>query len=172
VEENIRGFEGTYPKVGKPIYIDPSSAVIGNVELGDHVSVWPHAVIRGDDAAIHVGSWTNIQDNCVVHGDADHDTRIGEYCVVGHGAIIHGCAIDDGCMVGMGSILLNGVVVGKGCLIGAGTLLTEGKSFPPGSLILGSPGSVVRALSPEERAGIRAAATSYWEKAVKHLKQR
>ena len=72
--KNIRGFECTYPKVGKPIYIDPSSTVIGNVELGDHVSVWPHAVIRGDDAAIHVGSWTNIQDNCVVHGDADHDT--------------------------------------------------------------------------------------------------
>jgi carbonic anhydrase/acetyltransferase-like protein (isoleucine patch superfamily) len=161
VEKNIRGFEGTYPKVGKPIYIDPSSAVIGNVELGDHVSVWPHAVIRGDDAAIHVGSWTNIQDNW-----------IGEYCVVGHGALIHGCAIDDGCMVGMGSILLNGVVVGKGCLIGAGTLLTEGKSFPHGSLILGSPGSVVRALSPEEIAGIRAAATSYWEKAMKHLRQR
>ncbi len=168
--EIIRGFEGRYPKLGEPIYIDPSSAVIGNVELGGHVSIWPHAVIRGDQSTIRVGAWTNIQDNCVVHGDAGHDTRIGEYCVVGHGALIHGCTIDDGCMVGMGSIILNGVIVGKGCIIGAGTLLTEGKSFPPDSLILGSPGKVVRDLSPEEIAGIRAAAKFYWDKAVGHLK--
>ena len=168
----IRGFEGTYPQIGEPIYIDLSSVVIGNVALGDHVSIWPHAVIRGDDSAISVGSWTNIQDNCVVHGDAASNTRIGQYCVVGHGAIIHGCTIDDGCMVGMGSIILNGVVVGKGCLIGAGTLLTEGKHFPSGSLILGSPGKVVRTLSSEEIAGIRAAAKSYWDKALWHLKQR
>jgi carbonic anhydrase/acetyltransferase-like protein (isoleucine patch superfamily) len=170
--ENVRGFEGTYPQLGEPIYIDHSSVVIGNVVLGDHVSVWPHAVIRGDDSAISVGSWTNIQDNCVVHGDAEHNTRIGKYCVVGHGAIIHGCTIDDSCMIGMGSILLNGVIVGKGCLIGAGTLLTEGKSFPPSSVILGSPGKVVRKLSSEEIAGIRAAAKSYWNKAMGHLKQR
>ena len=169
--ENVRGFGGTYPHFGEPVYIDPSSVVIGNVELGDHASVWPHAVIRGDDSAIRVGSWTNIQDNCVVHGDAASNTRIGNYCVVGHGAIIHGCTIDDGCMVGMGSILLNGVMVGKGCVIGAGTLLTEGKRFPAGSLILGSPGKVVRPLRSEEIASIRAAAKSYWDKAVGHQKQ-
>jgi len=165
----IRGFKGYYPKLGDPIYIDPLSAVIGNVELGDHVSIWPHAVVRGDPYAIRIGSWTNIQDNCVVHGDTDHDTRIGEYCVVGHGALIHGCTIEDGCMVGMGSIILNGVTVGTGCIIGAGTLLTPGKTFPPRSMILGSPGNVVRALSPEEITSIRAAAKSYWEKARGHM---
>ena len=165
----IRGFKGYYPKLGDPIYIDPLSAVIGNVELGDHVSIWPHAVVRGDPYAIRIGSWTNIQDNCVVHGDTNHDTWIGEYCVVGHGALIHGCTIEDGCMVGMGSIILNGVTVGTGCIIGAGTLLTPGKTFPPRSMILGSPGNVVRALSPEEITGIRAAAKSYWEKAKGHM---
>ena len=167
--DRIRGFEGYYPKLGNPIYIDPLSAVIGNVELGDHVSVWPHAVIRGDPYAIRIGSWTNIQDNCVVHAGPDHITRIGEYCVVGHGAILHGCTIGDGCMVGMGSIIMNDVVVGQGCLIGAGTLLTEGKTLPPGSLILGSPGKVVRELSLEEIAGIREAARSYWDRAMGHV---
>jgi len=172
VTDNIRGFKGYYPKLGEPIYIDPLSAVIGNVELGDHVSIWPHAVIRGDPYAIRIGSWTNIQDNCVVHGDTDHDTWIGEYCVVGHGALIHGCTIEDGCMIGMGSIILNGVTVGKGCIIGAGTLLTPGKTFPPGRMILGSPDNVVRELSSEEIAGIREAAESYWEKALGHMTQR
>ncbi|RZN33667.1 MAG: gamma carbonic anhydrase family protein [Methanophagales archaeon ANME-1-THS] len=167
----MRGFEGFNPKLGEPVYIDPLSVVIGNVELGDHVSIWPHAVIRGDPYAIHIGSWTNIQDNCVVHGDMNHDTWIGEYGVVGHGAILHGCRIEDGCMVGMGSIILNGVTVGAGCIIGAGTLLTPGKTFPPGSMILGSPGDVVRDLSPEEIAGIRAAARYYWEKALGHMRQ-
>lgn len=164
-----RAFKGKRPILGSPVYIDPSSVVIGNVELGDHVSVWPHAVIRGDPTAIRIGSWTNIQDNCVVHAEHEHIVKIGEYCIVGHGAIIHGCTIEDGCMVGMGSIIMNDVTVGQGCLIGAGALLTEGKTFPPGSLILGSPGKVVRELSPDEIAGIREAAKSYWEKALDHM---
>ena len=169
--DRIRGFEGYYPHVGDPVYIDPLAAVIGNVELADHVSIWPHAVVRGDPTPIRIGSWTNIQDNCVVHAEHEHLTGIGEYCVVGHGAIIHGCTIEDGCMVGMGSIIMNGVTVGKGSIVGAGTLLTEGKNFPPGSLILGSPGKVVRDLSPEEIAGIRVAARYYWDKAMGHIKQ-
>jgi carbonic anhydrase/acetyltransferase-like protein (isoleucine patch superfamily) len=172
VTGNIRRFEGYYPIMGDPVYIDPSSVVIGNVEMGDHVSIWPHAVLRGDPTAIRIGSLTNIQDNCVVHAEHGHVTRLGEYCVVGHGAIVHGCTIEDGCMVGMGSIIMNDVTVGKGGIVGAGTLLTEGKSFPPGSLILGSPGNVVRELSPEEIGEIKEAALSYWDKAAAHLKQR
>jgi len=170
VTDTIRGFVSHFPKLNEPIYIDPSSVVIGNVELGDHVSVWPNAVLRGDPTAIRIGSWTSIQDNCVVHAEHEHVTRIGEYCVVGHGSIVHGCTIEDGCMVGMGSIIMNDVTVGKGCLIGAGTLLTEGKTIPPGSLILGSPGKVVRDLSPEEIDGITEAAKSYWDKTAAHLK--
>jgi len=169
VTDNIRGFEGYYPKVGEPVYIDPLSAVIGNVELGDHVSVWPKAVIRGDPYTIRIGSWTNIQDNCVVHGDTGFETRVGEYCVVGHGAIVHGCTIGDGCMIGMGAIILKGVKVGKGCIIGAGTLLTEGKTFSSGSLIYGSPGKVMRTLSPDESAQIKEDAKYYWDKALKHV---
>ncbi len=169
MSERLRGFKGYYPKLGKPIYLDPLSAVIGNVELGDHVSVWPYAVIRGDPYVIRIGSWTNIQDNCVVHGDTGYETRVGEYCVIGHGAIVHGCTIGDGCMVGMGAIILKGVTVGNGCIIGAGTLLTEGKTYPPGSLIYGTPGNVVREVSPEERAQIKEDATYYWGKALKHI---
>jgi carbonic anhydrase/acetyltransferase-like protein (isoleucine patch superfamily) len=172
VLDRIRGYEGYYPKVAEPVYLDPLSAVIGNVELGDHVSVWPNAVIRGDPSSIRIGAWTNIQDNCVVHGDTGYETLVGEYCVVGHGAIVHGCTIEDGCMIGMGAIILMGVRVGRGCIIGAGTLLPPGKTYPPGSLILGSPGKVVRDLSSEEIVSIREDARSYWEKALGHLKQR
>ncbi|MBN1762529.1 MAG: gamma carbonic anhydrase family protein [Methanomicrobia archaeon] len=161
----MRRFGSYYPKLAEPVYIDPASVVIGNVELGDHVSVWPNAVLRGDPTAIHIGSWTNIQDNCVVHAEHEHVTRIGEYCLVGHGAIVHGCTIGDGCMVGMGSIIMNDVTLSEGCIVGAGTLLTEGKSFPPGSMIFGSPGRVVRSLAVDEIASIREQAASYWAKA-------
>jgi len=158
-----------FPKMGDPIYIDPLGAVIGDVELGDHVSIWSNAVVRGDPCAIRIGAWSNIQDNCTVHAGPDNTANIGKYCVVGHGVILHGCTIGNGCMVGMGSIVMNNAVLGDRCLIGAGTLITEGKTFPPGSLILGSPGKVVRQLKPEDIAGIREAAKDYWDKALGHM---
>jgi carbonic anhydrase/acetyltransferase-like protein (isoleucine patch superfamily) len=167
----IRGFEGYYPKLAEPLYIDPLATVIGNVELDDHVSVWPNAVIRGDPYEIRIGAWSNIQDNCIVHGDASYTTRIGEYCVVGHGAIVHGCTVEDGCIVGMGSIILTKVTVGTGCIVGAGALLPPGKTYPSGSMILGSPGRVVRSLTVDEIAGIREHAASYWAKAQGHVKE-
>ena len=114
---SVRGFKDYYPKLGKPIYLDPLSAVIGNVELGDHVSVWPYAVIRGDPYVIRIGSWTNIQDNCVVHGDTGYETRVGEYCVIGHGAIVHGCTIGDGCMIDNLVQIGHNVKIGKHCVI-------------------------------------------------------
>jgi carbonic anhydrase/acetyltransferase-like protein (isoleucine patch superfamily) len=158
-----------FPKLGTPIYIDPHSTVIGDVDVEDHVSIWPHAVLRADPWHIRISAWTNIQDNCVVHAGSGYATKVGEYCVVGHGAILHGCTIGNGCMVGMGSTVMNGAIIGDGCLIGAGTLVTEEKTFPPGSLILGSPGKVVRELSPDEIAGIRGSAKKYWEKALEHM---
>lgn len=167
----IRGFEGHYPNLAEPVYIDPLATVIGNVELGDHVSVWPNAVIRGDPYEIHIGAWSNIQDSCIVHGDAGHATHIGKYCVVGHGAIVHGCTVEDGCIVGMGSIILTGVIVGAGSIIGAGALLPPRKIYPPGSMILGSPGRVVRSLTVDEIADIREDAASYWAKAQGHVNE-
>ena len=172
MEERIRGYQGLFPKLGDPIYIDPLGAVIGDVELGDHVSIWSNAVVRGDPCAIRIGPWTNIQDNCTVHAGPDNVVRIGRYCVVGHGAILHGCTIGDDCMIGMGSIVMNRATLGAGCLVGAGTLVTEGKTFPPGSLILGSPGKMVRELKPDEIEAIREAAIHYWNTAVGHMKEK
>ena len=171
MEGRIRSFQGMFPKMGDPIYIDPLGAVIGDVELGEHVSIWSNAVVKGDPCAIRIGAWSNIQDNCTVHAGPDNTAYIGEYCVVGHGAILHGCTIGNGCMVGMGSIVMNDAVLGDGCLVGAGTLITEGKTFPPGSLIMGSPGKVMRQLTLEEIAGIREAAEHYWDKALGHMKE-
>lgn len=172
MEDRIRGYQGLFPKLGNPIYIDPLGAVIGNVELGDHVSIWPNAVVRGDPYLISIGPWTNIQDNCTVHADSDNITRIGGYCVVGHRAILHGCTIGDSCMIGMGSIVMNRANLEEGCLVGAGTLITEGKTFPSGSLILGSPGKVVRELKPDEIEAISEAARHYWDTALGHMKEK
>lgn len=172
MEDRIRSFRGIFPKMGDPVYIDPLGAVIGDVVLGDHVSIWSNAVLRGDPCAIRIGSWTNIQDNCTVHAGPDNSVAVGMYCVVGHGAILHGCTIGNGCMIGMGSIVMNNAVLGDGCLVGAGTLITEGKTFPPGNLIMGSPGKMVRRLTPEEITGIREAAEDYWDRALGHMQNR
>ncbi|MCL7412092.1 MAG: gamma carbonic anhydrase family protein [ANME-2 cluster archaeon] len=172
MEGRIRGFQGMFPKMGDPIYIDPLGAVIGNVVLGDHVSIWSNAVVKGDPYAIRIGPWSNIQDNCTVHAGPDNIVTVGGYCVVGHGAILHGCTIGNGCMIGMGSIVMNNAVLGDGCLVGAGTLITEGKVFPPGSLIMGSPGKVVRQLTPEEITDIREAAKDYWDRALGHMQNK
>jgi len=169
IEERIRGYQGIFPKLCDPIYIDPLGAVIGNVELCDHVSIWSNAVVKGDPCPISIGPWTNIQDNCTVHVGPDNVASIGGYCVVGHGAILHGCTIGGGCMIGMGSIVMNRATLGDGCLVGAGTLITEGKTFPPGNLILGSPGKVVRELNPDEIEAIHEAARHYWDTALGHM---
>lgn len=171
MEDRIRGYQGLFPRLGDPVYIDPLGAVIGNVELGDHVSIWPNAVVRGDPYPISIGPWTNIQDNCTVHAGPENDVKIGGHCVVGHGAILHGCKIGEGCMIGMGSIVMNRANLGDGCIVGAGTLITEGKTFPPGSLILGSPGKVVRELKPDEIMAVREAARHYWDTALGHMKK-
>jgi len=172
MNDRIRGYAGKFPKMGKPIYIDPLATVIGDVELGDYVSIWPNAVIRGDSLIICIGSWSNIQDNCMVHAGPHTITEIGEYCTVGHGAILHGCSIGNNCMVGMGSIVMNGANIGDYCMIGAGTLITEGKIFPARSLIIGSPGKVVRELTVEEISGIREAAEHYWDNALVYMQKK
>ena len=171
MKDRIREYQGLSPKFCDPVYIDPLGAVIGDVELGDHVSIWAYAVIRGDPYTISIGPWTNIQDNCTVHAGPEN-TTIGRYCVVGHGSILHGCIIGDCCMIGMGSIVMNRATLGDGCLVGAGTLITEGKTFPPGSLIIGSPGKVVRVLKPDEIKAIREAARQYWDTALRHIESR
>ncbi len=129
----------------------PGSVLIGNVTVGDDSSVWYNAVVRGDRAAIVIGSRTSVQDCTVVHADTDFPCHIGNGVTVGHGSIIHGCTIGDNTLIGMGSVIMNGAVVGRDCLIGAGSVVTQGKKIPDGMLALGSPAKVVRPLTEEEK---------------------
>ena len=147
--------------LGKTIFIAKSADVVGKVKLGNFISVWFQAVIRGDVDTITIGDRTNIQDGTVVHVAPGYPTVIGEGVSIGHNAIIHGCEIGDNVLVGMGAIILNGAKIGDNSIVGAGSLVTQGKVFPPNSLIMGSPAKVARELKPEEIEAIRDNAQEY-----------
>ncbi|WKY45319.1 gamma carbonic anhydrase family protein [Eubacteriaceae bacterium ES2] len=147
--------------LGKTVFIAKSADVVGRVKLGNYVSIWFQAVLRGDVDSITIGDRTNIQDGTVVHVAPGHPTVIGDGVSVGHNAIIHGCAIGDNVLVGMGAIILNGAQIGDNSIVGAGALVTQGKVFPPNSLIIGSPAKAVRVLSEEEIQAIRDNAEEY-----------
>lgn len=155
-------FDGVAPEVPDSAWVADSAEVIGRVELGEEVSIWPTTVIRGDQREpVRIGRGSNVQDGCVLHSDAGQPLTIGEHVTVGHKVVLHGCTIGDGSLVGIGAVVLNGAVIGPDCLVGAGALVTEGKQFPAGSLIVGSPATVKRTLTPEQIAGLRASAAHY-----------
>ena len=133
------------------VRIARGAIVYGDVTIGEKSTVWYNAVVRGDQSTIDIGKYTNIQDNCTVHVDDNNSVKIGDYVTIGHGAIIHGCTIGNHCLIGMGAIILNGAVIEDNCIIGAGTLVTQGKVIPEGSMVLGSPGKVIRSITEEER---------------------
>lgn len=149
------------PQLGKGVYIARGAVVIGDVTLGDHASVWFNAVLRGDINRIVVGHHSNVQDNAVLHLADEHPCLVGNYVTVGHSAIVHACTVQDECLIGMGAIILDGAVIGEQSIVGAAALVTQGTTFPPGSLILGSPAKAVRALSQDERQRIRHWAEKY-----------
>lgn len=142
-------------------FIHPLAFVAGDVTVGAHVSIWPMAVVRGDTAAVTIGSDSNIQDGTVVHVDHGVPCSIGERVAVGHRAIIHGATVEDDCLIGMGAILLNRVRVGSGSIVGAGAVCPEGMEIPADSLVLGVPARIVRDTTAEERARIRRTVESY-----------
>ena len=148
-------------------WIAPSATVIGMVVLEHNASVWFNVVIRGDDEVITIGENSQLQDGCVLHVDPGFPVTIGKNVSIGHMAMLHGCTIGDGSLIGIKSVILNGAIIGKNCLIGANTLIAEGKAIPDGSLVLGSPGRVLRRLSPEEIAEIN----SYSERYVQEFKR-
>lgn len=150
----------------KNVYIAPGAVVVGDVVLEEDVNIWYNAVLRGDSGRIHIGRGTNIQDNCVIH----EKTAIGQYCTVGHGAIVHGCTIGRSTMVGMGAIVLTGAVIGENCLIGAGALVTGKMNAPDGSLILGNPATVVKPVTEAQIEEIREDAQNYIRLAKELLK--
>ena len=127
-------------------WIAHDANVIGNVVLNRLTSVWFGATIRGDNEEITIGSGSNIQENSVLHTDLGFPLKIGENCTIGHKAMLHGCIINNNTLIGMGATILNGAVIGENCLIGAGSLIPEGKVIPPGSLVMGVPGKVIREL--------------------------
>ena len=121
-------------------WIADSAQVIGDVYLGHQANVWFGAVIRGDNDRIHIGDYSNVQENSVIHTDAGIKVTIGDYVTIGHLAMLHGCEIGDNSLIGIGAVVLNNVKIGKNCLIGAKALITEGQVIPDNSLVMGAPG--------------------------------
>ena len=146
-----------------PSWIHETAVVVGNVTLGDDVSVWPTAVIRADVDRIEIGARTNVQDGAVIHCDDGIPTIIGADCVIGHRAVVHGSTLEDAVLVGMGAILLNGTHVGRGSIIGAGAVCLEGTVIPPHSLVLGVPAKIMKTLGPNAEASTRDNARRYVE---------
>lgn len=142
-------------------WIAPDATVLGNVLLEDEVSVWFRAVIRGDNELIRLGERCNIQDGCILHTDPGYPMTLGPDCTVGHGAVLHGCTVGAASLVGMGAVVLNGASIGTGCLIGAKTFIPEGREIPDNSLVVGSPGRVVRKLGEADRVRLLATAAHY-----------
>lgn len=154
------------PQLASGAWAAPSADLIGDVRLAARASVWFGAVIRADNTAIVVGEDSNVQDGAVCHSDEGVPLTIGARVTIGHQAILHGCTIADDCLIGMGARILNHAVISTECIVGAGALVTEGKSFPEGSLIVGSPARVVRQLTDQERQLLRASAEHYADKAA------
>ncbi|MEO6291330.1 MAG: gamma carbonic anhydrase family protein [Burkholderiaceae bacterium] len=155
------------PRIAATAWVADSAQVMGDVVLGDDVSVWFGTVVRGDSEIITIGRGSNIQDASVLHADPGKPLIIGERVSVGHQVMLHGCTVGDETLIGIGAIVLNGAVIGKNCLVGAGSLVTEGKVFPDGSMIIGSPAKAVRQLSPEQIEGLKSTAQHYIDNAVR-----
>jgi carbonic anhydrase/acetyltransferase-like protein (isoleucine patch superfamily) len=160
----IYQYDSLIPAIHAETFVAEDATVIGNVTLDQGVSVWPQAVLRGDNEPIRIGQHSNVQEGAVLHADPGFALTVGEGVTIGHQAMLHGCTIGDGALIGIQAVVLNGAVIGKNCLVGAGAIVTEGKVFPDNSLILGAPAKVVRALTPEAIAGMHGNARDYVSK--------
>ncbi len=134
------------PQIHDDTWAAPDANLIGKVVMEQGASVWFGCTLRADHEEIRVGEGSNVQENCVMHVDPGFPLTIGKNCTIGHKVMLHGCTIGENSLIGMGAIVLNGAKIGKNCLIGAGALITEGKEIPDNSLVMGSPGKVVRQL--------------------------
>ncbi len=141
---------------------------MGNVTLGEEASVWYNAVVRGDMAPIVIGARSNIQDGTIVHVDAGLPCTVGQQVAVGHRVILHGCTVGDHCLIAMGSVLLNRVTIGAGCVVAAGAVIPEGMQVPPGSLVMGVPGRIVRAVDSALTERVAATWAHYVKEAKAH----
>ena len=172
LQQQVDKFLGKTPLLGQGVYVARGAVVVGDVTVGDFSSVWYNAVLRGDINRIAIGHHTNIQDNAVVHLADDYPCLVGNYVTVGHAAIVHACTVGDETLIGMGAILLDGAVIGDHCLIGAKALVTQRMQIPKGSLVIGSPARVVRALNANEIEELKRSAEKYAANAAYHLEKR
>ena len=156
------------PQIADSAWVADNAEVMGDVRLGESVSIWFNTTLRGDNDPITIGDGTNIQDGSVLHTDEGVPLTIGRNVTVGHMVMLHGCSIGDESLIGIGAIVLNGAKIGRNCLVGAGALVTEGKEFPDGSMIIGSPAKVVRQLTPEQMEGLRYSAQHYIDNARRY----
>src|SRR4029077_16913455 len=170
LQRQLDTFLRAKPRLGAGVYIAKSAVVLGDVRLGDYSSVWYNATVRGDINYIEIGHHSNIQDNAVLHLADEFACIIGNHVTVGHSAIVHACTIGNEVLIGMGATILDGAVVEDQCLIGAHALVTPGKRIPAGSMVMGSPAKVTRALTPEERANPKYWGDKYGEDAAYCLK--
>ena len=157
------------PNLGRDAWVAPNATLIGDVRLGDNASIWWNAVLRGDNDTITIGANTNIQDGSVLHADDGVPLTIGANVTVGHLVMLHGCTIGEQSLIGIKSVILNHAVIGRHCIIGATSLIPVGKEIPERSLVMGSPGKVVRQLSDEEVARLLLAAQGYVANARRYL---
>ena len=151
------------------VFIAPGAQVVGDVHLASHSSIWFNAVLRADYSTINIGKGTNVQDGCIIHVDPGKPCTTGENCVLGHAAIAHGCTIGNNTLIGMRATIMNNAVIGKNCIIGSHALVTEGKVIPDNSMVLGSPGKVVKTVTEEDIERIKDNALRYQELAMKYL---
>ena len=159
---------GQRPRIHPTAFIAPGASVMGDVTLGPDSSVWYGAVLRGDMAPIVIGAETNLQDGTIVHVDDEVPCLIGERVGVGHRTILHGCVVEPNCLIGMGSTLLNGVVIGAGSVVAAGAVIPEDMRVPPGSLVMGVPGRIIRPVDDSLRRRIEGTWSHYVQQARAH----
>jgi carbonic anhydrase/acetyltransferase-like protein (isoleucine patch superfamily) len=158
------------PELAAPTaFIAPGAIVLGDVTVGDGASIWYNAVVRGDCEKIVIGRETNVQDLCLLHADPGFPCVLGSRVTLGHGAIVHGATVEDDCLIGMKAVVMNGARIGAGSIVGVGALVTEGTVIPPASVVLGTPGKVVRTVEPRDWERIRHAAEHYVQAAREAL---
>ena len=166
-------YKNNTPDVSEAAFVAESAAVIGSVVMHEGSCTLFNSTIRGDNGRIEIGKYSNIQDGCTLHTSSAkeyNNMKIGDYVTVGHNAVLHACTIGDGCLVGMGSIIMDGAVIGEHSIVGAGSLVTIGKTYPPYSLIMGSPAKAVKTISQEKADTLLGSAEGYYQKALEYKK--
>ena len=164
----IKGYKGVEPQINQKAFVTGDTIIIGDFSMGEYSSLWYGTIARADVNRISIGSYTNIQDGCLIHCSRDFPTIVGDYVSVGHGAILHGCKIGSGCLIGIGAVIMDGAEIGEYSIVGARTLITQGTRIGPGSVVIGSPGKIVRRITESEKEAIKNRAFRYVELAKEH----